>query len=81
MARLLYVEGSPRKERSISIQAAKAFLDAYKATHPNDTIDVLDVWREYAADVIGHSLDCGHFLPEENPAETLAALTEFLSRD
>ena len=46
MARLLYVEGSPRKERSVSIQAAKAFLDAYKATHPNDTIDVLDVWRE-----------------------------------
>ncbi len=46
MARLLYVEGSPRKERSISIQAAKAFLDAYKATHPNDTIDVLDIWRE-----------------------------------
>ena len=46
MARLLYVEGSPRKERSTSIQAAKAFLDAYQAANPNDTIDVLDIWRE-----------------------------------
>jgi FMN-dependent NADH-azoreductase len=46
MARLLYIEGSPRKERSVSIFAAKAFLDAYKAAHPNDMIDVLDVWRE-----------------------------------
>lgn len=46
MARLLYVEGSPRKERSISIQAAKAFLDAFQVANPNDTIDVLDIWRE-----------------------------------
>lgn len=46
MARLLYVEGSPRKERSISTQAAKAFLDAYQAANPSDTIDALDIWHE-----------------------------------
>lgn len=46
MARLLYIESSPRKERSVSIFAAKAFLDAYQAANPGDIIDVIDVWRE-----------------------------------
>ena len=39
--------------------------------------DPLAVWREYADDVRGHALPCGHFLPEEAPAETLAALVGF----
>lgn len=46
MARLLYIEGSPRKERSVSIFAAHAFLNAYKAANPGDTIDVFDIWTE-----------------------------------
>ena len=41
--------------------------------------DVLDVWREYADDVRGHPVDSGHFVPEEAPAETAAALREFLA--
>ncbi|MFN3372220.1 MAG: alpha/beta fold hydrolase [Chloroflexus sp.] len=39
--------------------------------------DVLQVWREYAVDVQGHSIPGGHFLPEEAPAATLAALRQF----
>jgi haloacetate dehalogenase len=38
---------------------------------------VLDIWRERAADVTGKALPCGHFLAEEAPEETLAALVEF----
>ncbi len=40
-------------------------------------MDPLATWGAYADDVRGHGLDCGHFLPEERPAETLAALVEF----
>ena len=40
--------------------------------------DVLALWRERASDVRGAPLDCGHFLPEERPDETLAALRSFL---
>jgi haloacetate dehalogenase len=40
--------------------------------------DVLEVWRGYADNVSGRSIDCGHFLPEEAPEETVAALREFL---
>ena len=44
MSTLLYVESSPRKQRSASIDVAHAFLDTYRAAHPSDTIDILDVW-------------------------------------
>lgn len=39
--------------------------------------DVLAIWREWATDIRGDALDCGHFLPEERPAETLAAFRAF----
>jgi haloacetate dehalogenase len=42
--------------------------------------DVLEVWRDWAGDVTGEALDCGHYLPEEAPAATLAALAPFLAR-
>jgi haloacetate dehalogenase len=40
--------------------------------------DVLGAWRERAEQVAGEGLDCGHYLPEERPAETEAALRRFL---
>ncbi|NNJ24960.1 FMN-dependent NADH-azoreductase [Alienimonas chondri] len=46
MARLLYVEASPRKARSHSIAVARAFLDAYRAANPADTVEELDVFTE-----------------------------------
>jgi len=44
MPHLLYVETSPRKQRSASIEVAHAFLDAWRARHPDGTVDTLDVW-------------------------------------
>jgi len=41
--------------------------------------DVLTLWREKAGLVTGTALDCGHFLPEEAPAEVAAELTRFFS--
>jgi len=44
------------------------------------TFDVLATWREKStAPVTGHAIDCGHFLPEEAPQETLNALLAFFS--
>jgi len=42
--------------------------------------DCLADWREVARDVRGRALDCGHFLPEEKPAEVLRQLRRFLGR-
>jgi haloacetate dehalogenase len=38
----------------------------------------LDVWREWCSDLRGEQIVSGHFLPEENPDATLAALLPFL---
>ncbi len=44
------------------------------------TYDVLDVWRRHTTGpVTGRALDCGHFLAEEEPEETVSALLAFLS--
>jgi haloacetate dehalogenase len=40
---------------------------------------VMDIWREHAVNVSGKSIPSGHFLPEEAPEPTLAALLEFLA--
>jgi haloacetate dehalogenase len=41
--------------------------------------DVLAVWREWARDVRGRALDCGHYLPEERPGEVLAEFEAFFA--
>jgi haloacetate dehalogenase len=41
--------------------------------------DVLAIWRDWADDVRGRALDCGHFLPEEAPDETYAELRAFFA--
>ncbi|MCL4157146.1 UNVERIFIED_CONTAM: hypothetical protein GTU68_019302 [Idotea baltica] len=41
--------------------------------------DVLAEWRKWADEVSGHGLPCGHYLPEEAPQETIAALLTFFS--
>lgn len=40
--------------------------------------EVLEVWREYARNVRGRTLPCGHYLPEERPGETVGELVSFL---
>jgi haloacetate dehalogenase len=42
--------------------------------------DCLADWREVAVDVRGRALACGHFIPEEKPAELVAALRAFVPR-
>jgi haloacetate dehalogenase len=41
--------------------------------------DVLETWRQCAADVRVRPLPCGHFLAEELPGETAAELLAFLA--
>ncbi len=44
MTKVLYIEVSPRKERSHSIAVAEAFLEAYSAANPDHEIDKMDLW-------------------------------------
>lgn len=40
--------------------------------------DVLEIWRDWAEEVRGCGIDCGHYLAEEAPEETYRELIEFL---
>jgi FMN-dependent NADH-azoreductase len=43
---VLYIEASPLKQRSHTIEVARAFLDAYRNARPEDTVETLDLWAE-----------------------------------
>jgi haloacetate dehalogenase len=47
--------------------------------HLEDWYDVLAIWRDWAQDVSGRALDCGHYLAEERPEETLTELRAFFA--
>jgi len=57
MAKLLYIEASPRKERSASIEVARAFVAEYRKTHPADGVETLDLWREELPRFDGEAID------------------------
>jgi haloacetate dehalogenase len=48
--------------------------------HLESWYDVLAIWRDWADDVRGRALDCGHYLPEEAPRETAAELLAFFGQ-
>ena len=45
MPRLLHVIGSPRQDRSASLEVATAFIQAWQGKHPDAEVDTLDVWQ------------------------------------
>ena len=55
-----------------------------RETHPGwstNVVDPLTAWRERCDDARSRPLDCGHFLPEEAPEETLQEILSFLSEE
>ena len=51
---------------------SKAFVE--------ELYDPIKVWKEWALNVEGQSIDCGHFLPEESPIETYNAIINFFKK-
>lgn len=45
VSKLLYIEASPVKSASHSITVARTFLESYQRTHPQDTIEAIDLWE------------------------------------
>jgi len=46
MSRLLYIQASPRIERSYSIAVADAFVSAYKEANPKDEVIIMNLFKK-----------------------------------
>jgi FMN-dependent NADH-azoreductase len=46
MSKILYIQASPRRERSYSIAVANAFIESYRVVHPTDEILAVDLFRK-----------------------------------
>jgi len=60
MAKLLHIQASPRIGRSASIAVAEHFLDAYRAAHPDVTIETLDLRQADLPEFDGATIDAGY---------------------
>ena len=48
MSNVLFVKGHPSNaDTSVSVHLAERFLEAYKASNPNDTVTVLDLYKDH----------------------------------
>ncbi len=57
MARLLYIESSPRKKRSSSIEVARLFIEEYQKSHPHDEVFTIDLWYKEIPQFDGDVID------------------------
>lgn len=57
MAKLLYIESSPRKSRSSSIACSNVFLESYLQAHPQDSVVLLDLWKKDLPPFNGEVID------------------------
>lgn len=62
MARLLYIQASPRGARSHSLGAAEAFLSAYRDAHPRDEIVKIDLFQKKMPPFDGFALQAKYNL-------------------
>lgn len=57
MKKLLYIQASPRIGRSASIAVADHFLEVYRARHPDDTVETLNLWEADLPEFDGATID------------------------
>lgn len=57
MAKLIYIKTSPRKDRSHSSRVAQQFIESYRAAHPQDTVEELDLWHMDLPPFDGDTID------------------------
>lgn len=70
MAKVLYVEASPRKKRSSSIAIATHFLNEYRGLHPQDEILTVDLWKRDLPSFDGDVIDTKYaIMHSQSPTE------------
>lgn len=75
MSKLLYIEVSPRKDRSASIEVAQSFVSAFSEKDTNNTVETLDLWNTVLPEFDGDTINAKYrVLHGEDPTpEEIAA--------
>lgn len=90
MATLLHIFAHPHPEKSQSLRVARAFIESYQQAHPDDTIEVLDLYQagvphltEAHLTAMAHREGQGELSPEAAAAweEMMRFVKQFLAAD
>lgn len=75
MSKLLYIEVSPRKDRSASIEVAQSFVSAFSEKDTNNTVETLDLWNTVLPEFDGDTINAKYRVlhGEEPTPEEIAA--------
>lgn len=74
MSKLLYIQASPRGERSSSTDVSNTYIDSFKATSADNTISTLNIWDMNLPEFDGPRLNAKYsFLHGQNPSGAEAA--------
>lgn len=78
MSKLLYIQASPRGERSYSIAAADAFIESYQAANPDDEVTTINLFNKELPPFDGLALQAKYSIlhGQKHSKEELAAWRE-----
>jgi len=81
MNKLLYLESSPRKDRSASTVVAQKFITAFRSTDDTNVVETLDLWDFQLPEFNGDRIDAKYkVLHGENPTTEEAAAWDEISK-
>ena len=81
MSKLLYLESSPRKDRSASIEVAQSFIGAFQDADAKNEVDTLDLWDFQLPEFDGDRINAKYkVLHEENPTNEEAKAWDEISK-
>lgn len=81
MSKLFYLESSPRKDRSASIQVAQAFIGAFQDADPKNEVKTLDLWDFNLPEFDGNHINAKYkVLHGENPTNEEAKAWDEISK-
>tara|TARA_R110001592_G_scaffold362770_1_gene678160 strand:+ start:7936 stop:8568 length:633 start_codon:yes stop_codon:yes gene_type:complete len=81
MPKLLYIEASPRKERSASIDVAHSFISTFLAASTDNELETLDLWQLDLPEFDGDRINAKYrVMHGENPTAEESAAWETISK-
>lgn len=81
MSKLLYIEASPRKDRSASIEVAQSFVSAFQDENPDNLVETLDLWSLALPEFDGDRINAKYrVMHGENPSTDEAKAWDEITR-